>query len=166
MNSEGATSPFRSSAAPVVAPLRLFVRPWAITQVMRVALVGLLFAAAWLTDFMPNASVPYALVIVAMVAAAKLPVLTVRVRSEGGHVVTEGTRFPGPVTQWSCTLQEADAFVVTSETEGRHTFHAVALRTADGRTLPLTAAYACRPEGPRRAAQQLDAWLENARGRR
>ncbi len=166
MNSDGAASPFRSSAASAVAPLTLHVRPWAIDQVLRVALLVALFAAAWIADLMPNASVPYALAIVVMVAAAKLPVLTVRVRSEGGHVVTEGTRFPGPVTHWSCTLQDAEAFVVTSQTEGRHTFHAVALRTADGRTLPLTTAYACRPGGPTRAAQQLDAWLEKARGGR
>jgi hypothetical protein len=164
MSSEHDASPFRSNGMPAVAPLTLRYCGWAVSQVLQVLLLAALFGAASVADLMKSASLFWAALLVVIVAAAKLPILTLRVRSEGGHLVAEGTRFPGPVTHWTCSLREAAGFVVTSQMDGRHTFHAVALRTTDGRVFPLTAAYACLRLGPTRAAKRLDAWLETARG--
>jgi hypothetical protein len=83
-------------------------------EALGVVALGMLSAAG--TGLMQTDAMPYAAILVVLLAVIKLPVITVRAPLEGGYVVVDGYHWPKPQTRWSCTLAEAEEF---GETFGR-----------------------------------------------
>ena len=164
MRSEGG-SPFRAAPGWSVAPIAARYVPYIWYAPVQLGVLGALFLwAAW-SDMLHASAAPWASVLFLLLAAAKLPVVTVRARVEGGYLVVDGYRWPGPQTRSSCTLAEAEEFVEEIAKDGRHTFRRIALRMHDGTICPLTeSSYAAVAWPHARVVGRLNAWLRAARG--
>jgi hypothetical protein len=164
MRSEGG-APFRATPGAAVAPLAARYVPYIWYAPIQLGVLAAIFLwAAWSGVLHANAA-PWAFVLFLLLAATKLPVVTVRARVEGGYLVVDGYRWPGPQTRSSCTLAEAEEFVEEVAKEGRHTFRRIALRMNDGKNCPLTeSSYAAVAWPHARLVGRLNAWLHAARG--
>lgn len=163
MRSEGG-APFRGAPS-AVAPLAVRYVPYIWYAPVQLGVLGAFFLwAAW-ADILHADAAPWAFALFLLLAAVKLPVVTVRVRVEGGYLVVDGYRWPGTQTRSSCTLAEADEFVEEVANDGRHTFRRIALRMNDGKICPLTeGSYAAVAWPHSRLVGRLNDWLRAARG--
>ena len=163
MTSEGG-APFRDAPAVDVAPLVARYVPYIWYAPVQLGVLASLIAWAAAAGILQTNAAPWALVLFLLLAATKLPIVTVRARVEGGYLVVDGYQWPGAQTRWSCTLAEATEFVQEVSKEGRHTFRRIALRTTDGKVCPLTqSAYAAVAWPQARLVARLNAWLAAAR---
>jgi hypothetical protein len=139
------------------------------------AVVGLLIFAslfAWVisSETLDKALrlAPGAVAFLALISVTRFPLVTLRARVEGGHLVVSGRRWPGAESMWSCTLAEATGFVEQAvETDGERrprwmgtSYRRVALRTADDQVLGLThVAYSAIRWPHPRVVARLNDWL-------
>jgi hypothetical protein len=137
-----------------------------------VALVFLLCLFGWAisgetgTTFLEHAAGVVAIGL--LFALPRFPIVTLRARVEGGHLVASGRRWPGAETIWTCTTAEAAGFDVElmRDDKGRQ-YRRIALRTNEGKLFGLTQfGYAGGAAVHARAAARLNAWWETARARR
>lgn len=102
-----------------------------------------------------------ALAFAAFLALAMIPIVTITARIEGGDMIVSGSRWPGPTRIWSMTPREAATFEIhVADDDKRHVYRSIALRTSDGRVLPLTAsAYRGGTRAHEKPLALLNAWL-------
>jgi hypothetical protein len=159
------SAPFRAAPAADVAPFVARYVPYYWFAPVQLAILAAIFGGVAWAGIVHANSAPWGLVLILLLAATKLPVVTVRARVEGGYLVVDGYQWPGAVTRWSCTLPEAIEFVHEVSKEGRRTFRRVALRTTDGKICPLThMTYPAVAWPQARLVRRLNAWLDAARG--
>ena len=145
MTSEKAPGPYRGAPSATTAP-SLVVRYVCITSwAGSVALLVLVPAFGWVIagEALAQALRTTAgfVVVLVLLAFVRFPVLTIRARVEGGHLIVSGRCWPGPETLWSCTVAEAARFEeqCLRETPGKgREYRRAALRTRDDQVLALT----------------------------